>query len=190
MNNEQIVEQIQNGYSVTDNMQLLYENNLPLIKEFIKPYAAYESTEDLLQEAYFGLWEAVQHYEMSGNASFMSYASYWIKQAAMRYIENSGSVIRVPSHKKQKILRYKKTVEKLSQEYRRTPTIQEISDSMNISVSEIQEIKAYMQDVSSLDCPLSNDSESTLSESIQADFSVEDSVIDKMYNEYSKSVHY
>ena len=187
MNNEQIVEQIQNGYSVTDNMQLLYENNLPLIKQFIKPYAAYESTEDLLQEAYFGLWEAVQHYEMSGNASFMSYASYWIKQAAMRYIENCGSVIRVPSHKKQKILRYKKTVEKLSQEYRRTPTIQEISDSMNISVSEIQEIKAYMQDVSSLDCPLSNDSESTLSESIQADFSVEDSVIDKMYNEYSKN---
>lgn len=50
MNNEQIVEQIQNGYSVTDNMQLLYENNLPLIKQFIKPYAAYESTEDLLQE--------------------------------------------------------------------------------------------------------------------------------------------
>lgn len=187
MNNEQIVEQIQNGYSVTDNMQLLYENNLPLIKQFIKPYAAYESTEDLLQEAYFGLWEAVQHYEMSGNASFMSYASYWIKQAAMRYIENCGSVIRVPSHKKQKILRYKKTVEKLSQEYKRTPTIQEISDSMNISVSEIQEIKAYMQDVSSLDCPLSNDSESTLSESIQADFSVEDSVIDKMYNEYSKN---
>lgn len=68
MNNEQIVEQIQNGYSVTDNMQLLYENNLPLIKQFIKPYAAYESTEDLLQEAYFGLWEAVQHYEMSGYA--------------------------------------------------------------------------------------------------------------------------
>ena len=75
---------------------------------------------------------------------------------------------------------YKKTVEKLSQEYKRTPTIQEISDSMNISVSEIQEIKAYMQDVSSLDCPLSNDSESTLSESIQADFSVEDSVIENV----------
>ena len=31
MTNEQIVSEIQNGYSVTDHMQLLYENNLPLI---------------------------------------------------------------------------------------------------------------------------------------------------------------
>ena len=43
-------------------MQLLYESNLPLIKKFLKPFAAYEPMEDLLQEAYFGLWEEVQHY--------------------------------------------------------------------------------------------------------------------------------
>ncbi len=41
MTNEQIVSEIRNGYSVTDYMQLLYESNLPLIKKFIKPYAAY-----------------------------------------------------------------------------------------------------------------------------------------------------
>ena len=57
MTNEQIVEQIRNGYSVTDNMQLLYERNLPLIKHIVKPYAAYEQLEDLLQEAYFGLYD-------------------------------------------------------------------------------------------------------------------------------------
>lgn len=40
MTNEQIVEKIRNGYSVTENMQLLYESNLPLIKRIIKPYTA------------------------------------------------------------------------------------------------------------------------------------------------------
>ena len=30
MTNEQIVQQIQNGSDVTDNMQMLYEQNLPL----------------------------------------------------------------------------------------------------------------------------------------------------------------
>ena len=64
MTNEQIVEEIRNGYSATDNMQLLYEKNLPLIKKFIKPYTAYENQEDLLQESYFGLWEAVKRYEI------------------------------------------------------------------------------------------------------------------------------
>lgn len=41
MTNEQIVEKIRNGYSVTENMQLLYENNLPLIKRYIMKYSAY-----------------------------------------------------------------------------------------------------------------------------------------------------
>ena len=42
MSNEELVEQIRNGYHVTENMQVLYENNLPLIKKFIKPYTYYE----------------------------------------------------------------------------------------------------------------------------------------------------
>ena len=57
MTNEQIVSQVKKGISVTENMQLLYEKNLSLIKKFIHPYIHYESEEDLLQEAYFGLWE-------------------------------------------------------------------------------------------------------------------------------------
>ena len=98
MSNEELVERIRNGYHVTENMQVLYENNLPLIKKFIKPYAYYESEEDLLQEAYFGLWEAVRHYESSENVLFMTYARYWIKQSIQRYMENSGSILRISAH--------------------------------------------------------------------------------------------
>ena len=134
MTNEQIVEKIRNGYSVTDNMQWLYEKNMPLIKCILKPYTAYESIEDLLQEAYFGLWEAVQHYETSENVLFMTYAGYWIKQAVMRYIENCGSVVRIPTATRQKISRYKKTVERLLQEQSRVPTDKEIADCMMITV--------------------------------------------------------
>lgn len=187
MTNEQLVEKIRNGYSVTDNMQLLYERNLPLIKRMIKPFTAIEQTEDLLQEAYFGLWEAVQHYEASENVLFMTYAGYWIKQAVMRYIENCGSVVRIPNHTRQKIARYKKTVERLSQEYKRTPTIQDIADAMGISISEVQDIQSYMQDVSSLDSPLSVDDELTLCDSIKADCDIENDTIDKIYDEYSKN---
>ena len=104
MTNEQIVEKIRNGYSVTENMQLLYERNLPLIKRMIKPYTAYENTEDLLQESYLGLWEAVQHYETSENVLFMTYAGFWIKQSAQRYIEKCSSVVRIQSNRKQKIV--------------------------------------------------------------------------------------
>ncbi len=107
MTNEQIVSEIRNGYSVTDYMQLLYESNLPLIKKFIRPYTAYEAMEDLLQESYFGLWEAVQHYETSANVRFMTYAEYWIRQFVQWYLEKCGSTVRIPSHTRQKIARYK-----------------------------------------------------------------------------------
>ena len=74
MSNEEIVSEIRAGRSVSENMEILYTRNLPLIKKFIKPYTAYECEADLLQESYFGLWEAVQHYETSKNVRFMSYA--------------------------------------------------------------------------------------------------------------------
>ena len=187
MTNEQIVSEIRNGYSVTDYMQLLYESNLPLIKKFIKPYAAYEPMEDLLQESYFGLWEAVQHYETSANVRFMTYAEYWIRQSVQRYLENCGSTVRIPSQTRQKIARYKKNVQELEQELSRVPTDNEIADKMRVSVRLLPELKIQMQGVASLDTPLADDNSLTLSDTIQADFSLEDETIDKMYAEHSKS---
>jgi len=187
MTNEQIVSEIRNGYSVTDYMQLLYESNLPLIKKFIKPYATYEPMEDLLQESYFGLWEAVQHYESSANVRFMTYAEYWIRQSVQRYLEKCGSIVRIPSHTRQKIARYKKIVQKLEQELGRVPTDNEIADKMCVSVGLLPELRIQMQGIASLDTPLADDNSLTLSDTIQADFSLEDETIGKMYAEHSKS---
>ncbi len=145
MTNEQVVSEIRNGYSVTDYMQLLYESNLPLIKKFIKPYAAYEPMDDLLQESYFGLWEAVQHYETSANVRFMAYAEYWIRQSVQRHLEKYGSAVRIPSHTRHKIARYKKTVQELEQESGRVPTGNEIADKMRVSVRLLPELKIQMQ---------------------------------------------
>lgn len=184
MSNEELVERIRNGYHVTENMQVLYENNLPLIKRFIKPYTHYEPEEDLLQEAYFGLWEAVQHYESAENVLFMTYARYWIKQSIQRYMENSGSVIRVSSAYRQKIARYKKTVQEFEQRCGRTPTDEEIADCSLMPLSEIQKIRSYMQEVVSLDAPIKADDELTLSDTVADDFSLENDMVDKIFNEY------
>ena len=164
MSNEELVERIRNGYHVTENMQVLYENNLPLIKKFIKPYAYYESEEDLLQEAYFGLWEAVRHYESSENVLFMTYARYWIKQSIQRYMENSGSILRISSAYRQKIARYNKTVQEFEQTYGHTPTDEEMADYSLPPLSEIQKIKTYMQEIVSLDAPIKADEELSLAD--------------------------
>lgn len=187
MTNEQMVSEIRNGYSVTDYMQLLYENNLPLIKKLIKPYAAYECMEDLLQESYFGLWKAVQHYESSKNVRFMTYAEYWIKQSVRRYLEKCGSTVHISSPARQKIGRYKKTVQELEQELNRIPTDNEIADRMSISVEMLAEFKVWIQGIVSLDTPLTDDNGLTLLDTLQADLSVENDTIDKMYEEHSEN---
>ena len=187
MGNEELVEQIRNCYHVTENMQVLYENNLPLIKRFIKPYTYYEPEEDLLQEAYFGLLEAVQHYESSENVLFMTYARYWIKQGIRRYMESSGSVIRISSAYRQKIARYKKTVQEFEQAYGHTPTDEEIADYSLLPLSEIQKIKTYMQEIVSLDAPIKADEELSLADTVADDFNLEDDTLDKIFNEYQQS---
>ena len=187
MSNEELVERIRNGYHVTENMQVLYENNLPLIKKFIKPYTYYESEEDLLQEAYFGLWEAVRHYESAENVLFMTYARYWIKQSIQRYMENSGSILRISSAYRQKIARYKKTVQEFEQTYGHTPTDEEIADYSLLPLSEIQKIKTYMQEIVSLDAPIKADEELSLADTVADDFSLEEDTVDKIFKEYQQS---
>ena len=187
MSNEELVERIRNGYHVTENMQVLYENNLPLIKKFIKPYAYYEPEEDLLQEAYFGLWEAVQHYESSENVLFMSYARHWVRQSIQRYMEYNGSIIRMSSAYRKKIAHYKKTVQEFEQTYGHTPTDEEIADYSLLPLSEIQKIKTYMQEIVSLDAPIKADEELSLADTIADDFSLEDDTVDKIFKEYQQS---
>lgn len=187
MSNEEIVSEIRAGRSVSENMQDLYERNLPLIKKTIKPFAAYEPMEDCLQEAYFGLWEAVQHYETSENVLFMTYAPYWIKQSVQRYLENCGSVVRIPTHTRAKITHLRKTIDRIRQEQDREPTAAEIAGCMGASVEQVQEIQSYMQGVASLDTPLVEDNSLTLADTLQAEISVENETIDKMYEEYTKN---
>ncbi len=189
MSNEEIVRLIQSGVSVTDNMQILYETNLPLIKQFIKPYLHLVEEEDLLQECYFALQDAVEHYETDQNVKFMTYAEFWVKHQIQRYLEDCASIIRLPSHLREQIGRYKKNVSQLQQELGRDPTDEEIAEYMRISLDRVRKLQLCMYDVASLDAPLSTDSSDdlTLADVIQADSSLEERITDKIYAEYQKS---
>ena len=189
MSNEELVAQIRHGFSVTSNMERLYTQNLPLLRKFIKPYLSYESEEDLLQESYIGLWQAVQHYESSENVRFMTFAQFWVRSQIQRYIEDCASIIRLPSYLREQIGRYKKTVQRLQQELGRYPTDAEIAEYMRISLDRVRKLQLCMYDVASLDAQLSTDSSDdlTLADTLQGDCNVEDDVVSELYAEYQKN---
>ena len=187
LSNEEIVEIIKQGCGDAEYMALLYKKNTALIRKIVVPYSAFESLEDLMQEAYFGLWEAVNHYDSSKEVLFMSYASYWIRQAAMSYVEKS-SLICVPRHVQNLIREYKKTVERFLQQYYQEPTDIEIAKEMGISIRDLEEIKKSILNYESLDKPFEADGELTLSDCIASEEDIESETTDRMFQKYQKNI--
>lgn len=112
MENEELVSLIQQGKNVTENMGILYQQNEIFIRNIVKKYDFVAETDDLMQEAFLGLVEAVEHYNAEGDANFLTYAQYIIKGQCLKYIEKNKGSIRIPSWMLAKIKEYKKLIAK------------------------------------------------------------------------------
>jgi RNA polymerase sigma factor (sigma-70 family) len=95
MTNEQLVICIKAGENVADNMSQLWEQTRRFIHVMATRYQGQAEIEDLEQEGYLALFRAVRGYNPAAGCLFLTYASNWIQQRMVRYIQNNGS-IRVP----------------------------------------------------------------------------------------------
>lgn len=108
--NEQLVARIQAGENEAENMLQLWRQNKGFIAAVARKYTSLAEMEDLEQEGYIGLCEAVRHYEPDKGMKFISYAAFWIRQAMRRYVDNCGAVVRLPSNMVDWIRAYKRAV--------------------------------------------------------------------------------
>ena len=181
MSNEDIVKGIQQqNINVIDGMEQLYMQNKGIIHKIALKYAAYAEIDDLMQEAYLGLYTAAMHYDCSAGVKFITYAYRWICQAVTRYIENNGSTIRIPSHRQNLLLKYRRLLERYEKEYNRLPTSVEISTELQIfpeQVEKLQKDYAYMT-TRSLDALVLGDNEEiTVADTIADDTDIENTVL-------------
>jgi len=141
LTNEELVEQIQQGINQIDNMELLYQQNRGFIFNIANRYSHMCDVEDLMQEGYFGLYEAVQRYEITAGIQFMSYASFWIRQAITRYLENNGYTVRIPSYLYNKIMRYNQLISAYEMQLGRKPTDEETRWYLRVNEQALEDIK-------------------------------------------------
>lgn len=193
MTNEELVNLIQDGIDPVDNMEQLYKQNKGYIYRVVKRYAYNkEDLEDLLQEAYFGLNEAVQRYENTGETKFMTYASFWIRQSVTRYQENNSNVIRIPVHMIQNVNRYRKVVSTFKGEHGREPTDAELRSLLEVGQRILEDIKkthCSYKSMASIDKPIvSEGDEFSLSDTLaDKSIDVENNAIDDLMKEYRKN---
>lgn len=131
--NEQLVTLIKSGIDTADNMLKLWQQNQGIIWKIANTYKGYEDLEDLKQQGYIGLCNAVQGYRLEENVPFINYAAFWIRQSMKRYIENNGSIVRVPVDKQQEYRKYKKLIHNFELQIGRKPTEWEVCYYMGIS---------------------------------------------------------
>ena len=86
--------------------------------------------------------------------------------------------------------RLRKATSHLRQERGREPGPTEIAALLGVSMEEVQEIQGYMQSVISLDTPIAEDNSLTLADTLQADLSLENDTVDKIYTLNTLKMNY
>ena len=156
MTNEQLAARIRAGENVGNNMAILYDQVKDFIHAMAYKYHGQGELEDLEQEGFLALYDAIDHYEADQGVKFLTYASHWIRQRMQKYIQNTGSPLRLSAGRQKAIRKYRKFCTEFQTEQGRKPTEAELCRSLWLTLEQLREIQydACMTAVKSLDAPI------------------------------------
>lgn len=121
------------------------------------------SLPDLINEGNLGLIKAAHRFDETRGFKFISYAVWWIRQSILQALAENARIVRLPLNKIGLINKVNKTFSTLEQELGRTPTIDELADSLEVSHSDIKTSLANLGRHISMDAPLKEGDEDSSS---------------------------
>lgn len=149
---------------------ILICSNLRLVINIAKRYMKTHSLSflDLIQEGNLGLIKAVERYEYDKGFRFSTYATWWIRQAIKRGIDNTDRTIRIPVHMGGIVRKVMKTSQEMAQEDGVLPDNKRLAEDLGISEENVERAFRIAAHPISLETPIGDSETSYLRDFVEA----------------------
>jgi RNA polymerase primary sigma factor len=120
------------------------------------------SLPDLINEGNLGLIKAAQRFDETRGFKFISYAVWWIRQAILQALAEQSRIVKLPLNKIGSINKVNRAFTDLEQKFEREPSIDELSEVLELAPHDIKEALKSSNRHVSMDAPISQDEDSNM----------------------------
>lgn len=161
----QLAERIKLGDRLA--LEKLTRANLKFVVSVAKQYQYSGLTlPDLINEGNLGLILAAQKFDASKGFRFITYAVWWIRQSIINAISEKSRAIKIPRKQADILNKIKNASRILEQRLEREPTLEELSEHLNLPEEKISALMGVSNPVVSVDKTYGDDEDFSIKDVI------------------------
>jgi RNA polymerase primary sigma factor len=159
------------GQGDEDALRQLVESNLRFVVAYAKRYRNPNvAFLDLIHEGNLGLIQAARKYDPfkeGQDVKFITYAVWWIRQAILHALAEHAGSFRLPQKQANTLYRLERIRSALNDKFGRSPTEQELSEELGITVDDVRVLVQASQTSLSLNDPVDDEGDSELGDLLE-----------------------